>query len=277
MNNYTGYRNVVREQYIHSNKNDMAIVALIRGGKDGYRKFIDRTKLIRDQEWSSKYDHITIHEGDITPEEQKQIIRDTGVAMEFIDISYHFEMGKQRVEKLQAEPPKNCFFNDWRYGYKCMCDFWFRLFPFVIPARYKAILRLDDDVILDPDLNDPTPPDDVMIASAEYQGLDGADVTNGMDELSRKFAKEHDLFWPSDGVWSSPLTNCLYIRMDFARSKIVQEFQRVVDESGCIYSNRWGDLPLWGAVMTMLKMPQHIIKLRYSHLSWEGQMIGSSN
>ena len=276
MNNYTGYRNSLREQYTHPNKNDMAIVALIRGNKDGYKDFINRTRLIRDQEWSKKYDHITIHEGDITLEEQKQIIRDAGVEMSFIDISQHFEVGKQRVEEMRTDQPKNCFFNDWRYGYKCMCDFWFRLFPSVTPARYKAILRLDDDVILDPNMSDPTPPDDVMIASAEYQGPDGAQVTDGMEELARKFAKENGLYWPSDGVWASPLTNCLYIRMDFARSDIVQKFQRVVDQSGCIYSNRWGDLPLWGAVMTMLKMPEHVIKLRYSHLSWEGQMIGSA-
>lgn len=282
LGSYNGISTILRENYRPMQEpsypeNNMAIVALIRGREDGYKDFLSRTRSILNQEWSKRYDQIVVHEGDITASDQRQIIRDLNIDIEFIDIASHFETGKKRTEKAKENPPANCKYfdsNNTEYGYKTMCDFWFRLFPTVIPRRYKSILRIDDDVILEPNLTDPTPEDDVVFSSAQYQGLDDANVIHGLEQFSREFSHENSLIWKSDGIWRSPITNVMYIKMTFARSPIVRKFQETVDISNCIYSNRWGDLPLWGALLTMLNLPEHTMKLRYSHGSWGGRMLG---
>ena len=36
-----------------------------------------------------------------------------------------------------------------------------------------------------------------------------------------------------------------------------------VDLSGCVYANRWGDLPLWGAFLNKLQEPMVELELPY--------------
>ena len=48
-------------------------------------------------------------------------------------------------------------------------------------------------------------------------------------------------------------------------NKIIQSFIKTVDESKCIYSNRWGDSPLWGAAIVLTNQPYTLLPIPYYH------------
>ena len=64
--------------------------------------------------------------------------------------------------------------------------------------------------------------------------------------------------------WPNPYTNVMWIRIAYARQ--MQWVFDAVDASGCIFSNRWGDLPLWGATVR-LQGHASPLALAYEHRS----------
>ncbi len=68
--------------------------------------------------------------------------------------------------------------------------------------------------------------------------------------------------------WSAPYTNSMYLNLTWYRNtNLLQQFKDHVLHSKCIYSGRWGDLPLWGANALLTGLPQRVLNFSYSHLS----------
>ena len=51
----------------------------------------------------------------------------------------------------------------------------------------------------------------------------------------------------------APNTNFMIINLKYFREhKLVQEYLQEIDKSHGIYSNRWGDAPIWGIILYIL-------------------------
>ena len=67
----------------------------------------------------------------------------------------------------------------------------------------------------------------------------------------------------ADG-WESPQTSVMLVDVRWARETL-GAFWRAVDATGCVYDNRWGDLPLWGAALALHGERAAILPLSYEH------------
>ena len=53
-------------------------------------------------------------------------------------------------------------------------------------------------------------------------------------------------------IGSQPV-NFIIFDMDYIKSNsVIRNFLHEIDNSHCIYSNRWGDLPIWGMITSTL-------------------------
>ena len=120
-------------------------------------------------------------------------------------------------------------------------------------------------------------------------------VVRGLKNLTVTFAQSHG--YPGTiRSWKAPYTNVMYVNLKWLRNaSTITAFTQVrlkyvclvrgrfarfcgapdavcvartcqaVVASGCIYGNRWGDLPLWGAALLLAQEPQTRLKLPYYH------------
>ena len=99
--------------------------------------------------------------------------------------------------------------------------------------------------------------------------VDGKFVKN-MKRFVKSFASQHGLS-PSFltlNTWHAPYTNCMYINAAWYRDEVLlHAFDKSVLASGCIYSGRWGDLPLWGAKLQLIQEPRRTLNFSYEHRS----------
>ena len=98
---------------------------------------------------------------------------------------------------------------------------------------------------------------------------DGVFVRN-MSQLVREFAVENALGTEKTSVttWRAPYTNVMWVDLNWYRSsRLLLAFDEKVIKSQCIYSGRWGDLPLWGAKVFLLSENRHNLNFTYHHLS----------
>jgi hypothetical protein len=55
------------------------------------------------------------------------------------------------------------------------------------------------------------------------------------------------------------------------KNNLIKLFLEEIDKCGCVYSNRWGDLPIWGLILSTLineEYYEEIKKISYYHGSW---------
>ncbi len=124
-----------------------------------------------------------------------------------------------------------------------------------------------------------------VFISPYFRKFDVQDVTLGMSELLKKFAIDNNIelknkLEESQESVKCPYTNCMVIDCEYFRNNhTFRKFQKKVDESSCIYSNRWGDLPLWGLVLWYFEDAQRyeeVITISYHHRS-HGMSINPSS
>jgi FkbM family methyltransferase len=161
-------------------------------------------------------------------------------------------------------------------GYHSMCYFWFVAFR-NYTLDYEWLLRIDDDVILINDIRTiiQSIPSSVAVASPRWHNLfrskhdkingaiSGA-VVQGLHNLTNTFGKAHGLNYLH--TWEAPYTNLMYVNLSWYRTnQLILDFTQAVVETECIYSNRWGDLPLWGAALALVENPDYFLKISYYH------------
>ncbi|MCP9915839.1 hypothetical protein [Cyanobium sp. ATX 6F1] len=139
-----------------------------------------------------------------------------------------------------------------------MCSFWF--YDFLAETKgCRYVARIDDDCLIescpwDEILEELDSEKSAFICSS-LGPRDDSDVTIGLSEFVDDFCSDNDgLRKPSYNM--NPYTNVMIInRTHFAQDSLFHEFASRVIDSGCIHINRWGDLPLWGAYLSIQPSP----------------------
>lgn len=251
-------------------KSKNAIVALTRGYQniDGYQNLILRNKSIYENivsKTSEKYDIILFHEGNITKEHQTFISSNSkGLNLMFIDIKKvypktAFDDKKNKINMLLCPPtPQSMAFP---LGYKHMCHFWSMDFLDYL-SNYKYIIRIDEDCIVtkfDPSTIKRMTENEIYFSSPMFQGQDEDYVIVGLKNLWESFISINGISpHKSFEEIKCPYTNFMIVDVQyFLDNDVVCMFLDEVDDSHGIYSNRWGDLPVWGVILSTLIDPQN--------------------
>ena len=228
-------------------------------------------------------DVIIYHEGNILESHQIFIQSQTpDMPIQFVNISVVFQdfhvVNNPLCPPSVLSDPKNT-----PPGYNSMCYFWFVAFRDYLKS-YDWMLRFDSDCKLEQDSREAiySLPDNVHFASTMWQDLSRSKfdrisekgegmVVRGLRNLTITFADKNGL--PSNiKSWKAPYTNVMYLNLKWLENNtIINDFTKLVVDSGCIYGNRWGDLPLWGAALVLANEPTMKLKLPYfhgSHNTW---------
>jgi hypothetical protein len=246
---FASFRNIEK---LTGNKKT-AITVLTRGydSNDGYAKLIQRNKQIVSVFYNlldnkDDYDVIIFHEGNITQEQQKYIQSNTPeMPMQFNAVEF--------LIKNVNNPycPNNEVSNAFGLGYKNMCYFWSISFLEYL-KNYEYIIRIDEDCFLEslePNLILNYRNNNVMFSSARYQDNDDKEVIVGLQKLFDDYlsktgkTKKNEL--------TMPYTNFMVVNIPFFRENVdVINILAEIKNSDCIFSNRWGDLPIWGYILS---------------------------
>jgi len=241
-------------EHFENTKN--AIVVLTKGydKNEDYEKLVSRNDSIYHKLYTSlkdknEYDVIIFHEGNITEKQQEYIQSKTP--------DFPLQFRKVEFQNKVVNHP-NCPNTDvsekFSMGYKNMCYFWSISF-FEYLKDYNYIIRVDEDCVLDrfePNLIENYKRENIMFSSAKWQGDDELSVTTGMKELFTEFMKKHSKT-PKNENASFPYTNFMVVNIPyFKNNEDVKAVLQEIDKSECIFSNRWGDLPIWGYILCYL-------------------------
>lgn len=215
------------------------------------------------------YDVLIFHEGNIDEDAQKHIQGITPqLPIQFRAIRFYQNM----IINYDLCPP-NIVSDGFGMGYKNMCYFWTVDFLRYMSA-YEFVIRIDEDCFLlemDTGLVDRYRQDGIWYASPHFVGADEDYVTVGMGRLFESFMKARGIVPKRTDGLHSPYTNVMIIDVSQMRKElVVLAALAAVEKCGCIFSNRWGDLPIWGYILTMLVDKKRYIEdkgLRYYHAS----------
>jgi len=150
--------------------------------------------------------------------------------------------------------PPTVLSNGFTMGYKNMCYFWSIDFLNYL-KNYEYIIRIDEDCKL---INIPIniieiyKTNNVMFSSGFFQGEDDADVTIGLNKLFNDFIYKNKII-PHTNKINCPYTNFMIININyFNNNENVKNILQLIKDSNCIFSNRLGDLPIWGYILSYL-------------------------
>jgi len=203
-----------------------------------YSKLISRNNHLSKLQWASKYDHKIFHEGNIPQDHQQYILDQTSLPIEFVNIEHVFKRPSRKIP-TDAECRRD---SDWPEGYKRMCRFWFVDFWEYI-KEYEYMIRFDEDVLVDEECTDPIEYAKLnnvhylcpYLMGEPYEVIDGLDKLTGIS-----YEDMHNV----------PSTHTQLIHVPHYIDKPdVREFIDLIDSSGCILYNRWGDAPLMGILV----------------------------
>lgn len=245
---------------------------------EDFLPLINRTKSIFACKWADDFDHVIFHDGGISLALQLQIKQAVGNPyILFHNVSTLFTQrfkypianntiysGKHKCPAYVDEKKSA--------GYYVMCSFWYSDFMDTLCGRnYDYMLRIDDDNVLTT-CKDPTLPPSVPFASPASTGMDFPWVIQGMANFMFKLsqqptAREMGLSWPSND-WHSPYTSVMWLNLKWLRNSVEYNYIRHrVEQSKCIFSSRWGDLPLWGATAQLMNISINttFVPVSYDH------------
>ena len=268
------------------------IAVLTRGYKNtaDYEKLIIRNQCIYLQFYfkvndPTNYDIIIFHEGNISKQQQKHI-QEQQPLLPLIFVPVKFYSPKRNDEKC----PPTSYSEQFGIGYKNMCYFWSIDFMEYL-KEYDYVIRIDEDCHLkymEPNLVQEYKSRGVHFASPYYQstnvneegkvvpGMDYPTAMVGMEDLFREFLRENKIKPYIEKVEAGPYTNVMLVNIQYFRNnENVQKVLHKIKKSNCILSNRWGDLPIWGYILTLLVDPKHYIKeprIRYYHGSHNSEI-----
>ena len=262
--------------------NKIAITVLTRGypSEKNYGQLIKRNNLIYEKiikQSSYKMDMIIFHEGNLQENHIKFIKENYPSEIIFINLKTTNPKNafddKKNILNYELCPP-NFLSNNFPLGYKHMCHFWSIDF-FDYLKDYNIIIRIDEDCFIeefDDSILENFLSEKKVFVSPEFQGHDDNRVIVGLEKTLNSFIKDNNL--ESKKEWTeivSPYTNIMIINLDFfRRNNIVKTFLKKIDECNCIYSNRWGDLPIWGVILSCfidIGLYSNTPKIKYFHSS----------
>ena len=258
------------------------------------RPLLLRLLSVARQPWASRYDHLIFHEADLS-QEHKALFQATspGITLRFINVQRVFDEGWRLHANWSATIAHNSVAHRQRAqrqgatcwdtrnataaaalalkntGYKSMCRFWYAEF-LKFTVAYQTLLRIDDDIVLDPHIpDDPAPGRGNLIPvnCVHKMWYDNPNVVRGLGLFFTLLADRAHIVYGKKGSqpqnpfhgqyrkglnaeWPSPYSNIVWFNLTWAREQ--QWIYDAVDETQCIFHNRWGDHVLWGATLKML-------------------------
>ena len=241
------------------------IVVLTRGYSSVlmYSNLIRRNKAIQENLTDKTTDILIFHEGNITIEHQTHIADETpDLRIMFVDVNNGHAFKSEKTS-ITFHPGTSMF----GIGYRHMCSFWFVDFWYFVTG-YDRILRIDEDCYIDFNI------DAVLAKLDNYNFICGRwmeDVDFVVIDLNKTTLEflPHDTLGIKDPA--GPYTNVFALNLQNIRThQQLSEYIKIIEDSGNIYRNRWGDLPLWGeAIHYLFGMKSVLIdtNIRYLHES----------
>jgi hypothetical protein len=260
----------------------ISISVLTRGYDNlfNYNPLIDRNNLIFEhiiEPSKLSFDVHIFHEGNISEEHQlyiKNLSKPKLIFKNVKELSENFAFDDSKnIMNFELCPP-NTQSSSFPLGYKHMCHFWSIDF-FNYLNGYDYLIRIDEDcfikkfdfIILNRLLNG-----EIRFTSPFFQGQDEHYVIVGLEKLWNQFIIDNEITSKKNfGEIKCPYTNFMMLDLNYFRNnQMVQNFLKCVDESNGIYSNRWGDLPIWGVILSTL-IDENLYKesksIKYYHSS----------
>jgi hypothetical protein len=260
-----------------------AIVVLTRGysNLNQYSNLIKRNILIYEnicKKLQNQFDIVIFHEGNITKEQQDYIKSKTPLMGLIFQNVKDFSNRKafddtKNIINYDLCPPTSLS-NGFPLGYKHMCHFWSIDFLFYL-ENYEYIIRIDEDCFVydfDEKLLDFMKKNQIQYISPKFQEQDHPQVIVGMKKMWEKYLYENKIKVTTkfEDI-KCPYTNLFIMNLNFFRNnESILNFLNYIDECGGIYSNRWGDLPIWGLILTTFVDSSNYsdsTKIVYHHLS----------
>ena len=274
-----------------------AVVTLARNEdlvehSEGYKKLIERNKSLKFLS-NLTFDVIIFYEKSFTLSDNfidRMRSETPMLTIKFVSVVLHTSVVKSKI------CPPSPLSEKFSIGYKGMCHFWSIDFPHYL-HNYDWAIRIDGDCYLLSTIQSfefyGGRNKSVALAAPVWQDLDNpysysdfikayqdGPVTTGLNKFIQQFYKTHDLGFNNHTLFSvrAPYTNSMYIDLKWYRmeypdrelhesASIVHKFMHAVHKSECIFSNRWGDMPLWGAALALARLPVVFIRLPYVHSS----------
>ena len=248
----------------------IAVVVLTRGYQDfrKYNTLIRRNISIAKNLGALKDTDILIfHEGNILPQHQEYIAKFTPTLNLIFKCIKEHAFKDEKREIHMFEPTRAFGLN-----YRHMCSFWFVDFwKFV--EDYDMILRIDEDCAIE--FNIPELFYTLFNKTAVYGTWtrDQEFVTVGLNQFTRIFLKENLPEQNNQHIIqhnpSGPYTNVIGLNLKALRENdLLQKYIKKVEIMDCIYTFRWGDLPLWGEALFYFCHPNSYSKsnkIKYFH------------
>lgn len=263
----------------------VAIAVLTKGYTDlnQYSQLIERNNSIFNHLSTQSFeaDVIIFHEGNIPQDHQDYISNKSKGDLTFINVKTWgpksgFDNNRDVVNPKLCPPTS--LSSSFHLGYKHMCMFWSIDFFEYLP-NYKYVIRIDEDCILQEfdfrrlkymKINN------IKFSSPFFGPQDVAGVVVGLDKLRIDFLQKHNL--PINVQFDkilTPYTNFMIVDLEFFRNhELTQSFLKEVDRCGGIYSNRWGDSPVWAVLLTFLPEEYYVEDktVKYYHGSHNRQI-----
>ena len=241
------------------------IVVLTRGYEDisKYKLLVHRNKCIAQNFYlnivdKENYDIIIFHEGNITQQHKIYIQKQTPrLPLKFITVSF-----MHNVPCNNNLCPPTVLSEYFTNGYKNMCYFWsVNFFKYLID--YDYVIRIDEDCFLQSiplDIIDKYKQNNIFFSSPYFQGDDDADVVVGMNAFFTNILINNNLTKKIDQV-KNPYTNFMIVNIPFfVNNNLIRDIHNKLTQSRCIFSNRWGDLPIWGYILSWFIDKQYYIE-----------------
>jgi|GEM_PF-1059868 len=258
----------------------IAICVLARGYKTlgKYKLLVERNNSINEviiNESKAFIDVLIFHEGNIDQTQQQYISINSDLKnIKFISVESAFKKNSHVSSKYCSETKLS---KSYGHGYKCMCKFWFSEF-LNYTKEYDYVIRIDDDCVIQrfpvDEIIKKMKGNKIRYVAASIFGNDDKNVTLGIENLCNDFIKENKI-QAKPRFDYNPYTNIFIIDADYFRTnEIYQRFSSLVNSTGCIFINRWGDHVLWGAILSILpgnnifKVDADIQYLHGSHNKW---------
>ena len=144
-------------------------------------------------------------------------------------------------------------------GYKNMCRFWSVGFLEVF-EDYKYVIGIDEDVLLqrlDGDIIEKYIRAGVHFGYAHLTSDDQSLIV-GLYDFIQSYLKKHNITPHAKLENMHPYTNFMIFDIDYiTNNKAIIDILREVDNTVCIFINRWGDLPMWGFTLQALVPSNH--------------------
>jgi len=248
-----------------------AVFTLVRGGDHGLDALIESHRCLHEaiDDLGSQYDHIVFHEDNLEPEALADAVKSLP-DVRFVSIADAFVLpaGVQLPADVISGAAEGSV------GYRHMCHFmsmqWYQLL-----SRYEYAMRVDEDVCLQTLVADPFR---VMQERKLVYGYGRQTIERHQPTLDTfpawldKYVEQQRLLPLRDThavVENMFFTNFFIARVAWWERADVQHFLKAVDESGRIYTKRWGDAPIQTVALALFASPEAVswIPTKYLHVS----------